>query len=424
MLDQLTVRELKGAPLSILLVLQFCKRNVTARWLCQQTGYSDKPVADGLRFLMERGMVTRIGHSGFMLAGEEYQLPLSWDVKLEPYVGETPISDGDFPMLLERMDRMERRLEALENRKNSGEAGEIPMLSGETPFCDDVVDVEEVGETPIKAGEIPTEVGDSPISDIDVNNIYPDKDLVGWLDIDTNQPIKKSIVVNSDREVGEIPTAARTAWKCAAGQVSESELIRGAVLLSYEDGRFTVALDNKYKIPTANNYLRGLLEEILSTIMHGSVSVVFTAPDPEAAAIPLHAAARVVLLQVPQRESYPGEIRNTEICNEYLQDPIGIEYTVEHLRELVALRPDPDVLRFVLPAVSSFDSARTWCGWDLTTAKFKLLKMNGVMGAARSELSHNADLTLQMIQDVFDDLKAEEPNRAGKGIYRLKEMLK
>lgn len=52
------VRELKGAPLSCLILLMLAGQPVSNEWLCMMSGYTDKPVSQALR----------------MLAGPEYQI--------------------------------------------------------------------------------------------------------------------------------------------------------------------------------------------------------------------------------------------------------------------------------------------------------------------------------------------------------------
>lgn len=81
---KLNVRALKGAPLSIVIVLMIQQRSVSHALLCQETGYSGNTVTQALEYLVGQQIVSRSGHSGFMLTGENYQLPLYWDEKIEP----------------------------------------------------------------------------------------------------------------------------------------------------------------------------------------------------------------------------------------------------------------------------------------------------------------------------------------------------
>lgn len=81
------VRELKGAPISIILVLSFSTLRVTQEWLERATGYTDKPVSQALQYLREIGLVDHT-RSGWQLTGEGKQLPLG--LALEESTTETP----------------------------------------------------------------------------------------------------------------------------------------------------------------------------------------------------------------------------------------------------------------------------------------------------------------------------------------------
>lgn len=93
--DVRLVRELKGAPLSIVLALQLAGGvPVTQEWLERNTGYSDKPIAKGLAYLQEHGFVVR-GSSGWMLA-QAQQLPLPVEqVEAADEAGETDAKPTD-----------------------------------------------------------------------------------------------------------------------------------------------------------------------------------------------------------------------------------------------------------------------------------------------------------------------------------------
>lgn len=69
------VRELKGAPLSIVFVLSMAQQRVTQEWLERATGYTDKPVSQALAYLQEIGLADHT-RSGWQLTGQARQLPL------------------------------------------------------------------------------------------------------------------------------------------------------------------------------------------------------------------------------------------------------------------------------------------------------------------------------------------------------------
>jgi hypothetical protein len=71
------VKELKGAPLSVLMALLFAGEvPVNLAWLARNTGYTDKPVRQALAYLCEHGFVLRAGR-GWKIGGKSAQLLLS-----------------------------------------------------------------------------------------------------------------------------------------------------------------------------------------------------------------------------------------------------------------------------------------------------------------------------------------------------------
>lgn len=83
-----SVRMLKGAPLSVLMVLALVRQPVTVEFLEGTTGYSYKVVSSALRFLGEMQYITRIGRYGWLLA-TAVQLPLPIDELPEPMGEDT-----------------------------------------------------------------------------------------------------------------------------------------------------------------------------------------------------------------------------------------------------------------------------------------------------------------------------------------------
>ncbi len=71
------VRELKGAPLSIWMVLSLVHQRVTQEYLERATGYTDKPVSQALAYLQEIGLADH-SNAGWQLVKETAkQLPLT-----------------------------------------------------------------------------------------------------------------------------------------------------------------------------------------------------------------------------------------------------------------------------------------------------------------------------------------------------------
>jgi hypothetical protein len=76
------VRELKGAPLSILFALSIVHVRVSQAWLEGVTGYTDKTISTALSYLEEIGLADHTS-AGWKLTGNARQLPLPME-ELEP----------------------------------------------------------------------------------------------------------------------------------------------------------------------------------------------------------------------------------------------------------------------------------------------------------------------------------------------------
>jgi hypothetical protein len=68
------LRQLKGAPLAVLLAFTITRARLSADYLATVTGYTDKPVAQALKLLTAYGWLTKV-QGGWMLAAG-VQLPL------------------------------------------------------------------------------------------------------------------------------------------------------------------------------------------------------------------------------------------------------------------------------------------------------------------------------------------------------------
>lgn len=70
------LRQLKGAPLAVLLAMYWTRARVSADWLVTVTGYTDKPVTQALRVLSAYGWITKVQGGWQLSAG--VQLPLGF----------------------------------------------------------------------------------------------------------------------------------------------------------------------------------------------------------------------------------------------------------------------------------------------------------------------------------------------------------
>ena len=75
------LRQLKGAPLSVLIALLINRQTTGEKWIIAATGYSQNKVREALTHLSEIHLVTRAGrYEAWQLTQEGYQLPLGLDL--------------------------------------------------------------------------------------------------------------------------------------------------------------------------------------------------------------------------------------------------------------------------------------------------------------------------------------------------------
>ena len=149
-MQKLNLRELKGAPLSIVLAIMMAgNRNCSVSYLCTETGYSDKTIKSGLELLRGRQIITQTGRNRYQLTGENVQLPLYWDERTEPAADPYPASEQ--PSLFEYEDGAEKI-----SRKNSELAisGKIPE-SGKISEMEARITALEARVSALESGKIP-----------------------------------------------------------------------------------------------------------------------------------------------------------------------------------------------------------------------------------------------------------------------------
>lgn len=436
MFDKNLLPELKGAPLSIIVYLMLeGNRTATMTDMVAATGFSDKPIKAGLKVLMDQQIITCPRFNRYQLAGKNMQLPLYWDEKIEalPESGETLKNPGEIPELLSRIEELEQRVYDLENRRNS-EFGETPGNFGETPKIEILEAAEDFGETPEKFGESPKKTGETPKNETDpikeLINIYEKKEVSKYVDIDTYLLYKQTKVNQlpdfgeTPKNPGEIPELFLSAWNAAMQQMEASmgkgsfmDILHGAMPIGYEDGHYTILMDNTFKRDWAEVRLTDTIEKILMMMLDRKVTVSFVIDEAsdqtevENSSEPAYEA--------PSLELLPGSGELIGICNDYLLDPTGIDYSKKQLQELISLEPDPEVLQFILPIATKFDNAKTWCGKDLQAAKRSLLRKNGIVNGMAAEIVHNDAATLEMIYEVCSELCPENKDAVGSRIRAL-----
>ena len=431
--------DLKGSPLSIVLFLALQgDRTVSMNELTEGTGFSDKPIKAGLKLLMDQQIVTRPRVNRYQLTGKNLQLPLYWGETVEalPGSGETPNYSGEFPELMQRVRDLEARVWQLENRRIS-ESGDIPENFGETPKIEVLPSGSDFGETPKNIGETPDYSGETPKNDQDpikeLINIYVDKEVSKYIDTD-NYLLTDNSNVNqlpgsgeTPKNPGELPELFSTAWKAAMQQMESQmgrgsfmDILHGAVPTGYEDGHYTVTMDNPYKRDWAEARLTETLEKILSGILGVKVSVSFAVDRTEdIPAEPNEFKYEAPSLELLPEPEDPKQKELTKICNDYLLDPTGIKYSNEQLQELIKTDPDPEVLRYILPIATKIENAKAWCGKDLYTAKRLLLKKYGIVNGMAAEIVQNETATMEMITEVCNELCPENKGAVGDRIRQL-----
>ena len=468
MFEHFSLADVKAAPLSIMVYLSMNgNRAVSVSDLAAETGFTEKPIRKGLDKLQELGVVISPRKNRYQLTGREYQLPLSWGEQVLPS-GDSPVISGYIPGKAGNSPELERRVSLLEKAVFGYQdqvPGDSPEMQGDYPLWDSETDEDpevEVlpreewagnipgkmgvfpyqkeqrqvvsgqwsGNTPEKQGENTETTGENP--EVLINNITnnPEKEVSKYVGRSTYLPDNKSKEGTELTGAGEIPEEAEIRWKTAKEQLkgqtdqgTYATILKKAELIGYESGHYTVAVENAYVKDWAEARLWKLTEKILSMLEGGVVSVSFvvdqstqiTAASEEADKYP---APSLELLPMPE-DSKAAEL--TEICNDYLLDPAGIEYSNDQLRELTKMIPDPDVLRYILPRATMFENAKKWCEMDIRKAKKTLLKKYGIIGAAQAELSNNDLVTLELISKVCDELC---PENKGLAVYRIKELAK
>lgn len=86
------VKELKGAPLSVMMALFFAGgMAVNQEWIERNTGYSDKPISKALAYLQEHQFIVKT-RSGWRLSDGAKQLPLPF-MPLEDVAAEHGLAD-------------------------------------------------------------------------------------------------------------------------------------------------------------------------------------------------------------------------------------------------------------------------------------------------------------------------------------------
>ena len=325
-------------------------------------------------------------------------------------------------------------------------SGKVPEKQGENPerveekSSTHFEKESETGDIPEEAGIIPEKQGENPEVLINNNTNNPEKEVSKYVGRSTYLPDNKSKEGTELTGAGEIPEEAVNRWMAAKEQLKGlmdrgmyATVLKKAELIGYEAGHYTVAVENAFTKDWADTRLLIQAEKILAMLEGGEVSVSFvvdqstqiTAASEEADQYP---APSLELLPMPED---PKAAELTEICNDYLLDPAGIEYSKEQLHELICMEPDPVVLRFALPRLSGFNAVKAWCELSKTSpSKLKrwLLTYYKIAGKAVDRLEKDERVSFGLITSVCAD-QGIEPEGAtnqmrGKAIWLIEQFAK
>lgn len=139
------VRELKGAPLSIVWVLFYAKQRVSQEFLERSTGYSDKPVSQALAYLEEIGLVNHTRSGWALIQDNQNQLPLP--LALEEGHGPADLGPGE-PEAQSDPENRDRGSELSRNNSDSLKLEEEVFNLNNLNSSSDSLKAAQVGKIP------------------------------------------------------------------------------------------------------------------------------------------------------------------------------------------------------------------------------------------------------------------------------------
>ena len=365
---------------------------------------------------------------------------------LDTKAGDSPEMPDDFPLW---ESEKEDSIEIVDSPRDEW-SGNIPGKLGVYPVdgrntrttavTGQWVEKENKGKTPEITGETPRISGDNPESvnpliNININKAskYVSKEDTYLLNGMSKEVMEVNLGESGQQEaVGSVPgdkghtaDTAMIHWNAAMEQMkvlmdrsSYSTMLKDAVVLGYEDGHYTIGVKNLMVRDWVDQRCRAMIERILNGMSSNagvvqSVSFVVS-EEPEkqhGGQSPVQAACFEELDQqtadpVEEKELLPKsgnpvEDKLVEICNEYLEDPTGIVYSLDELSELIAMHADPRVLRYILPRAKRFESAKKICGRGFAENKRRLLAKSGIIS---EKFCHDDNVSLELISDVCQEV--------------------
>lgn len=128
-----TLRQLKGAPISVLLSMIFVHQAVSERWIIQTTGYSQNVVRGALNYLKECNFVQRNGRfEAWILCDGVLQLPLVMDLEAGESENDSRFSSAataTTPLNLNSLSPIESTSSSSNRRESLNDSRSNPALN-------------------------------------------------------------------------------------------------------------------------------------------------------------------------------------------------------------------------------------------------------------------------------------------------------
>ena len=429
MFDVSILPKLKGSQLAIIIAMMLNgNRTVSQSELATITNRNEKTIRKDLQVLKDLRIITSPRFNRYQLSGDNIQLPLFWDEQMQTLSGN-PV----------------KKTEAVKNTGSDSEMSDLYQNINPVKFTGNPV---KFTENPVKN----TGFESAPLINLNINNQEVSKKVSKETYLLTYTYTDNNIEVNSLTPAVNFTgnpvknTGFENAWKAAMVQMKGSmdqqtfgTMLEKAMLLDCVDGHFTVGVQNSFVREWAEQRITDTVERILSGMLNEKATVSFvvhegcrqrlvkkvawqdypkeTQAKEETEPCKDYGAPSLELLPVPDD---PGKAALTEICNAYLLEPTGIEYTNDQLIELINMQPHPDVLRFALPTMSNFEAVKFWCGKKhIEDARRVLLKKYGIVNGMAAEIVHNDNATLEMIMSVCKELCPKDKGAVGDRIRKL-----
>jgi hypothetical protein len=258
MLTVSAVRMLKGVPLAVVVLLRLAQEDgsgpVNQEWLERYSGYTDKPVSQALRYLLEMGEVTRNDRGMWQLAGETRQLPLAAE-RLDERVGNIPThpSSSSSGLIDSILDGSTTSHESEIFRLN---LAALDAAGIREPARSDLARLAHV--TPELVQAHVRECGSLGLAIYRIKNDWKPK----------HTPMATRNVIEEEEEAAPLPEPAAevedAGWRAVMGQLAE-ECSRGFWDTWVRDVRLVGVDGGVYTVGCVNQYGRDLLEARLSS---------------------------------------------------------------------------------------------------------------------------------------------------------------